>query len=119
MKEIRIAVKDLLEVPNICNQKLKEVWKSENASIAYVEIAAGNISLLHKHETFTEIYYLSGRGIFYLAEEIFTVEKDVLIEVKPGITHKLRNTGTSTVLRHLVISVPAFNPDDLVLIDEE
>ncbi len=119
MKNLRIEIKKLPEVPNICNQILREVWKSENISIAYVEMAPKNISLLHKHQTFTELYYiLGGRGILYVGNEKFAVKKDTLVEIKPDIAHKLKNTGKS-ILKHLVISTPAFNPNDVILINEK
>lgn len=119
MADIKIEVKKLPEVPNICEQILKEVWKSKDVSVAYVEMVPGNVSLLHKHSTFTELYYiLNGKGIMWVGDEEFPVSKDILVEVKPGVPHKLKNTGKS-VLRHLVVSNPAFNPEDVELLDEE
>lgn len=119
MTNIKIEVKELPEVPNICEQILKEVWKSENVSVAYVEMVSGNVSLLHKHSTFTELYYiLNGKGKMRVGYAEFLVSKNTLIEVKPGVPHKLKNTGKS-LLRHLVVSNPAFNPEDVELIDEE
>ena len=116
---MKIEVKHLPEVPNVCNQILKEVWKSEDVSVAYVEMVPGNVSLLHRHSTFTELYYiLTGGGIMLVNDEKFSVSKDVLVEVGPGMPHKLTNTG-KTLLRHLVISTPAFNPEDMELIDEQ
>ncbi|NQT22796.1 MAG: cupin domain-containing protein [Candidatus Omnitrophica bacterium] len=113
-----IKVKLLPEVPNICNQILREVWKSEDVSVAYVEMPPGNISLLHQHSTFTELYYiLDGKGTMWVGDEEFLVDEDTLVGVKPGVSHKLENTGGS-ILRHLVVSSPAFNPDDVELIDE-
>ena len=109
----KIEVKKLAEVPNICNQILREVWKSKHVSIAHVEMAPGNTSLLHKHNSFVELYYiLSGEGILYVGNKEYTVGSDTLVEIKPGVSHKLKNTGKST-LSHLVISNPPFNPDDV------
>jgi len=119
MAEIKIEVKMLPEVPNVCNQILKEVWKSENVSMAYVEMVPGNVSLLHKHSTFTELYYIiAGEGIMLVNDKEFSVGRDVLVEVEPGMSHKLTNTD-KTLLRHLVISTPAFDPEDVELIDEQ
>ncbi len=116
---MRIEVKLLPEVPNVCNQILKEVWKSENVSIAYVEMVPGNVSLLHKHSIFTELYYiLTGEGVMLVNDKEFSVKSDVLVEVTPGMSHKLTNTG-KTLLRHLVVSTPAFDPEDVELINEQ
>lgn len=118
MEAVVINVKNLPEVPNVCNQRLKEILKSEDFSIAYVEMAVGNISRLHKHKSFTEFYYiLEGRGVLCLGKQEIFVNKDFLVEIKPGTAHQLKNTGLET-LRHLVISVPSFNPEDVILCDE-
>ena len=118
MEDIKIEVRSLPEVPNICNQILREVWKSKDVSVAYVEMMLGNVSLLHRHNTFVELYYiLSGKGIIRVGDKEFPVSKDTLVEIKIGVPHKLKNTGRSP-LRHLVVSSPAFNPEDVVLIDE-
>lgn len=118
MANIKIEVKKLQKIPNICNQILREAWKSRDVSVAYVEMAAGNVSLLHKHNTFRELYYiLSGKGILWVGNKKLSVGRDTLVEIKPGMPHKLENIGKS-VLKHLVISSPAFNPEDVVLIEE-
>lgn len=116
MAAIKIEVKKLPEVPNICEQILKEVWKSKDVSVAYVKMVPGNVSLSHKHGAFTELYYiLNGKGIMWVGNEEFSVGKNTLVEVKPGVPHKLKNTGRS-ILEHLVVSTPAFNPEDLELL---
>lgn len=108
-----IKVQDLPEAANICQQMLKEVWKSKDVSVAYVEMQGGSVSLLHKHANFTELYYiLSGRGKIFIDGEEFEVDANMLIEIAPGVSHKLKNTGV-LVLKHLVVSTPAFNPDDV------
>ncbi len=115
----KIEVYGLPEVPNVCNQILREVWKSKRASIAHVVMRRGEISLLHTHRTFTEIYYiLQGRGILTVGKKKFIVTSDTLVEIPPHIPHKLRNTGRD-VLTHLVISTPAFRPGDVVLLEKQ
>lgn len=113
-----IDVKKLPEVPNVCNQVLREVWKSKDVSVAHVVMASGNTSLLHHHSSFTELYYiLRGRGIIYVGGVEFPVWDNYLVEVKPNVKHKLQNIGLSD-LEHLVISTPAFNADDVVIDNE-
>jgi len=129
-ESMAVRIRDLPKVPNICNQILREFWKSKKASIAHVEMKPGNVSLLHKHKSFTELYYiLSGQGILEIDGKTIYVEKDTLVEIKPGKPHKLTNpinpssffcvTESSNTLRHLVISIPAFNPDDVIIINEK
>lgn len=112
-----IKVSRLSWVQNVCNQRLREVWKSDKASIAYVEMNPGNVSLDHQHREFTELYYiLSGEGLLLVGEKNFFVREDMLVEIPPNTVHRLENLGTS-ILRHLVISLPPFNPDDVEVIN--
>ncbi len=117
-KQIKIEVRKLPEVPNICRQILREVWKSNKASIAHVIMEPNNVSLLHKHRTFTELYYiLVGRGILFLGDRKVSVGKDEMVEIPPNTPHKLKNTGKGP-LEHLVICIPCFNPKDIILLKE-
>jgi mannose-6-phosphate isomerase-like protein (cupin superfamily) len=112
----KIDINKLPKVPNVCRQVLREVWKSKEVSIAHVIMAAGNISLLHKHKKITELYYfLEGSGEMDLGGKKFRVKKEMLVEVKPDVPHRLRNTGRK-LLKHLVICNPAFNPRDVILL---
>lgn len=87
--------------------------------MAHVIMLPGRISLLHKHKKFTELYYiLEGKGILWLGKEKFKVKREMFIEISPNTPHKLKNTGKGR-LKHLVISVPAFNPKDLFLIKDK
>ena len=79
----------------------------------------GNVSLLHKHRKFTELYYiLRGKGTMLVGGKKFIVSEDMLVEIKPGIPHKLVNSGKK-YLKHLVISTPSFDPKDVFLIKEK
>ena len=116
IKQSKISIHKLPLVPNICRQLLREVWKSKKTSLAHVSMRPGNVSLLHKHKNFTELYYiLSGKGIITLGNNAFTVRTDDLIVIPPNKPHKLKNAGR-TNLTHLVIASPAFNPKDVILI---
>ena len=90
----KIEVNKLPLIPNICRQILREVWKSKKASVAHVVMRQGNVSLLHKHKTFTELYYiLEGRGILWVNKEQIRVKPGTVIEIRPNTPHKLKNTG--------------------------
>lgn len=115
----KIEIKKLPEVPNVCQEILREVWKSKNISIAHVIVVPGKISLLHKHRKFTELYYIiCGTGIMWVGKEKFKVKEEMLIEIPPNLPHKLKNTG-KTPLKHLVISTPAFSSRDVIIINEK
>lgn len=117
MKGIITKVQELPETPNVCRQILREVWKSESVSIAHVEMAPCSTSLLHRHSSFTELYYiLRGLGMIYIDNEEFEVKEGTLIEILPGVSHKLKNISPF-ILEHLVISSPAFKPDDVEVLN--
>ncbi|MCU0679336.1 MAG: cupin domain-containing protein, partial [Planctomycetes bacterium] len=108
-------VKSLPEVPNICNQSLREVYKNIWASLAYVEVKPGDMSLLHNHNDFDEWYYiLSGRGTMRNGFEIFPVHANDLVVVRRKTNHQLACYGRRP-LRHLVFSTPPFNAMDVNL----
>ena len=118
IKQSKISIHKLPLVPNICRQLLREVWKSKNASIAHVSMRLGNVSLLHKHKNFTELYYiLSGKGIMTLGDNSFKVQADDLVVIPPHKPHKLKNDGKTNLI-HLVIASPPFNPKDVILIKD-
>lgn len=116
MEKIRIEVGKLPRIPNVCRQILREVWKSKNVSIAHVVMRPGNTSLIHKHKKITELYYiLDGFGEMEVGEKKFKVKQEMLVEIKANMPHQLKNTGRK-FLKHLVISSPAFDSQDVILI---
>jgi mannose-6-phosphate isomerase-like protein (cupin superfamily) len=118
MKKFITRVYGLQPVPNVCDQVLREVYKSEHFSVAHVEMAPGNISLPHRHAIFTEIYYiLSGGGIISINGQEFPVAEGNTVGLSSGAVHQLKNTG-ATILKHLVISNPPFDPSDVEIITE-
>ena len=79
----------------------------------------GSVSILHMHEKLTEIYYiLSGKGKMLVGENIFLVHGEMLIEIPVKTPHKLQNKGKQP-LKHLVICTPTFNPEDIILLEDE
>ena len=61
---------------------------------AYGELADGEAVESHVHPTMEEcFFFLSGRGIFYIGEDQFLLEKDVFIHVPANIPHWLANAG--------------------------
>ena len=81
-------------------------------------MAPGDISLPHRHELFTEIYFLiSGNGIMTVNGKELLVETGDTIVINPGEVHFLKNDDGSQLV-HLVISNPPFDPGDVNLGDQ-
>lgn len=46
------------------------------------------------------------------------VKAETLVEIPPNVPHKLKNIGNG-ILTHLVICVPSFNANDVILLEKE
>ncbi len=112
------SVYDMDTVYNVCNQILREVISLSNVSMAHVIMEPENVSLLHKHNKMTEVYYiLNGKGVLYLGDKAYQVNDDNCIIIPKQIPHKLRNTENVN-LEHLVFAIPPFNPSDVILLED-
>ncbi len=113
-----INVYDLVPVPNVCDQVLREIISLPKFSLAHVLMNKWNVSLWHQHSKMSEIYYiLSGEGTVYRGEEATYVEKGAFIVLPSNTPHKLENTGNSD-LEHLVFAIPPFNPTDVQVLND-
>ena len=113
-----LNVYDLPEVPNVCEQILREVIKLPSLSMAHVIMNKGNVSLLHNHKKTRETYFiLEGQGILYRDDESIEVTKPAFLTIPTGISHKLRNVGNGD-LEHFVFAYPPLNPEDVFLIED-
>jgi len=110
--------------PNICEQHLREIQKTDSWSIAQVGMNPGAFSLLHKHEKMDEIYIVTrGFGKLTVGDpslkrgyQVNVMAGSILI-ISAGKEHQLFNTGPIR-LEHLVLAKPAFDPKDIYLIDK-
>lgn len=116
---LKIQIKNLPTVPNICNQILREVWKSgKKVSIAHVIMKPKNISLTHKHKKFTEIYYiLSGNGLVGVGNFKAKIQKGDAIYVPKKEIHALKNTNDKILLKILAISSPPYSDNDIFFVE--
>jgi mannose-6-phosphate isomerase-like protein (cupin superfamily) len=112
------SVYDLPPVANVCNQTLREVISLPKVSMAHVIMDKGDVSLLHQHDTMTEIYFiLDGEGMLHHGKNALKVEPGAYLVLPPNTPHKLRNTGKHD-LEHLVFAVPPFIPNDVHVLED-
>ncbi len=105
-------------VENVCNQILREIITLPSVSMAHVIMEKDNVSLYHKHNDMSEVYFiLKGEGILYYGDRGLFVKEDSYLIIPKDIPHKLKNTGDSE-LEHLVFAAPPFDPDDIEMVDE-
>ncbi|PIN69218.1 hypothetical protein COV93_06435 [Candidatus Woesearchaeota archaeon CG11_big_fil_rev_8_21_14_0_20_43_8] len=109
---------DLLPVANVCDQVLREVISFGNVSMAHVLMDRGNVSLLHRHQKMTEVYFvLDGTGVLHHGDMSLSVQKGAYLVIPPKVPHKLKNPGGSR-LEHLVLAIPPFDPADVEVMDD-
>ncbi|MBI3333962.1 cupin domain-containing protein [Candidatus Pacearchaeota archaeon] len=117
MPEI-ISVCNLPPVPNVCNQELREIFRSPQLSIAHVLMQPDALSLLHEHHRMNEGYLvLAGEGVLQAGETSRMLSFLGYQYLPPFTPHRLRTTGAQR-LEHLVFATPPFIPEDVHLLEE-
>lgn len=114
-----IDVYSLPPVDNVCGQILREVISLPKCSVAHVIMNECNVSLLHQHARMSEVYFIiDGEGVLYHGDKAMNAKNGAYLMLPPKTPHKLRNTGSS-VLEHLVIAMPPFDPKDVELLNDD
>ena len=85
-------------------------------SLAEATVLPGCRTLLHRHRTTEEIYYIvEGAGEMRLGDDRFAVSAGDTICIAPGTAHCIENTGTA-VLTILCACSPAYDHADTELL---
>ena len=89
---------------------LKELYMSDNISLATVVIRAGKEAHMHKHPELEEVYYvLSGRGKMQVEDEVYSIKKGDTFAIEPKYApHKAMNPYKKD-LEILVVCNPKFD----------
>lgn len=91
------------------------VHGNTNQSLAEATIAVGTGTLLHRHRVTEELYHITaGDGLMTLGAERFAVATGDTILIRPGVAHRIENTGRSP-LRLLCMCSPAYDHQDTEL----
>ncbi|MDH5231112.1 MAG: cupin domain-containing protein [Gammaproteobacteria bacterium] len=86
-------------------------------SLAEAVIEPGKKTLLHQHYKSEEVYIITvGQGEMTLADERFPVMAGDTVCIPPRTPHSIRNIG-SRDLKLLCVSVPAFDPGDIEILE--
>lgn len=107
---------DAPTVPCPCGQSTRILTRADT-SLANVHVTFIQDSKKHYHLHCTEIYFiLEGVGRLELGHDDVEVAPGTLVVIEPGTTHRLTSPdGVKT----MVIGIPALDPDDEVLVDDE
>jgi mannose-6-phosphate isomerase-like protein (cupin superfamily) len=94
------------------------VHGNRNQSLAEATVFPGCRTLLHRHGTTEEIYYIcAGEGVMVLGDDAFRVETGDAVCIAPGTPHCIENTGT-TGLRILCSCSPAYAHEDTEILED-
>jgi mannose-6-phosphate isomerase-like protein (cupin superfamily) len=86
-----------------------------NQSLAEATVGPGGETAEHYHRVTEEIYFFThGRGRMRLGEDEREVEAGACVVIRPGLRHKLWNTGPEP-LRLLCCCAPAYSHEDTVM----
>lgn len=101
--------KNVKAIEDLCGP-LKELYKSEDVSLATVVIKAGKEAHLHKHPELEEVYYiLSGRGKMRVGDDVYSIKKGDTFAIEPkDAPHKAMNHYEKD-LKILVVCNPKFD----------
>ena len=91
---------------------------NHNLSLAEAIIAPGSATKLHVHDKTEELYHvIKGRGIMTLGSEQFAIKEGDTICIRPGQSHKVENTGNSS-MKILCSCAPAYSHNDTRILDQ-
>ena len=92
------------------------VHGNDNLSLAEAEIAPGAATALHRHPRAEEIYHvLAGTGSMTLGDEQFSLAAGDTVLIRPGLPHRVANTGNEP-LRILCCCAPPYAHADTEVI---
>ena len=88
-------------------------------SLAEATVHPGKATLLHLHRLSTEVYHvIRGKGRMLLGGKIFDVAPGDTILIRPGMPHRVHNTGEEALVI-LCCCSPAYAHEDTALLDDQ
>lgn len=85
-------------------------------SLAEAIVGAGQETRLHLHHLSEELYHIrQGQGLMTLGDQTFEVAPGDTIQIPPGTTHKINNTGKDELVI-LCCCSPAYDHEDTDLL---
>jgi mannose-6-phosphate isomerase-like protein (cupin superfamily) len=88
---------------------------ARNQSLAEATLAPGGATAEHYHPRAEELYYFcAGAGRMRLGEAEAEVRRGDCVVIRPGVPHKLWNTGREPLVL-LCCCAPAYSDDDTVM----
>ncbi len=104
-----INEKDVESIEDLCGP-LKELYMSENISLATVIVKARKEARLHIHPELEEVYYvMSGKGLMDVDDVIYNIKEGDTYAIEPiDAPHKAMNPYDED-LKILVVCNPKFD----------
>ncbi|ENN96756.1 hypothetical protein J422_00526 [Methanocaldococcus villosus KIN24-T80] len=118
---MKVNVKDvkafITKDGSIIRELIHPKFANSKQSLALAEVPINGKTLLHRHKTSEEIYFiLEGKGKMILDNKEFEIEMGDTILIPPNTKHKVINTGDKP-LKILCASYPAYSDNDTELLE--
>jgi len=98
-------------VPCLCGTSTRPITR-EHTPVLNFHIVNIQDSKKHYHRECTELYFiLGGSGVLELDDDEVELEPGTVILIEPGTAHRGRGD-----FRAVVVGVPAWNPEDEVVV---
>jgi mannose-6-phosphate isomerase-like protein (cupin superfamily) len=95
---------------------IRELMRGKGQSLAEATVPSGQTTHSHRHPRSEEFYHItSGEGLMRLGEDEFTVKRGDTVNIPPGTTHSIANTGDGD-LKILCACSPAYSHEDTELL---
>lgn len=108
-----INKKDIEPIDDICGE-LREIYSSEDMSLAHIPFKKKARGGLHRHKILNEYYYIvNGNGKLTIGDKVQKIKKDQLIKIPLNENHSAYNPHRKD-LEMLVICYPKFDPKDII-----
>lgn len=106
--------KDVKPIEDVCGP-LKELYQSQNLSLATIVINPGHNAGSHKHTYLEEVYFVrKGKGLIWIGDDSCKIKKGDSFAIPLNTFHHLENPYKKGNLEILVITYPKFTQDDVI-----
>lgn len=95
---------------------IRELMRGSGQSLAEAIVPRGETTHSHRHMRSEEFYHITaGKGLMRLGEDEFTVKSGDTVNIPPGTSHQITNTG-GVDLKILCACSPAYSHEDTELL---
>jgi len=121
MPVYKTSIKDIDPFTTVDGSIIRELMHpgtqgNQNQSLAEAIVSVGHITMLHKHTSSEELYFVTqGQGEMTLGSKKFLVNPGDTVLISPGTPHQIENNG-EVELKILCCCSPCYSHADTELL---